>query len=282
MTILGKLKMENTFYSYAGSDVFKTIAASHVHRGAELLYIVSGKCIMEFSDGEVLTGTPGCVFIIPPLVFHERRIVSECKTFYVVFEKNDDAFLRSSHVVNIGKDDLIPQWFENLELLNREYDTAQANGILYALLQRLKKIEHSNKYAENLHPSVIKVRELIQNNYSQPLTVSDLAQQAGISQSHLNMLFRQQTGHGVLHALIECRMKNARLLLQNYYYNISEVAVMCGIPDLAYFSHCFRRYYGVTPGKFRSNPENFTRNQPPDNSFRPLQNDLNIKKQLKK
>ena len=211
--------------------------------------------IFDCGDGERISGYPGCVFLIPPHLFHERRIVSECKTFYVVFEKSDDTFFREWHMIDTNRDSLIETWFQQLELLNNAYESEQANGILYALLQRLEKIAKKNKHSENLHPGLLKAREYIETHYQNPkLSVTELTVYAGVSQSYLNALCRQATGYGILHFLTETRMRAARRLLLNYYYNISEVAQMCGIPDAAYFAQSFRNYHGVTPTQYRNNP----------------------------
>ena len=247
--------MTDIFFSYAGSDVFNTAAVAHAHRGVELLYIFSGECDCKFlPDGE-FRGRPGCVLLIPAHLFHERRIVSECKSFYVVFEKSDDSFCRVPRMIDTGRDALVEQWFQQLEKLNGDYETEQAAGVLYALLRRLEKIEKRNRHAENVHPGILKVREYIESHYQDAsLSVSELARYAGFSQSHLNAIWRQTYGHGVLHFLTGTRMRAARRLLLNYYYNRSEVAQLCGIPDAAYFAQCFRNYHGVTPTQYRNDP----------------------------
>ncbi|MDR0748859.1 MAG: helix-turn-helix transcriptional regulator [Tannerellaceae bacterium] len=46
------------------------------------------------------------------------------------------------------------------------------------------------------------------------------------------------------------RLKRARLLLKEGTYNISEVAYKVGFNDAKYFSNCFKKEFGKTPGEY--------------------------------
>lgn len=250
--------MDGISFSYAGTDLHHKTSAAHAHRGTELLYVASGECVIEFDRRESFAGRPGCVFVIPPHVFHERNNFLECRTYYAVFEKNDESQWSVPGMIDTGGDPLVAQWFQSLALLNDSYEPDQAAAILAALLLRLEKFERRNRNAGALHPALGRAREYMETRCGEPLAVSELALHAGVSQSHLNALFRRETGHGALHGLTEIRMRLARRLLLNPYYNISEVAARCGIPDSGYFTRSFKRFHGVTPGEYRRNPARFT------------------------
>lgn len=258
MMIEEKTQMDGIFFSYAGTDLHHKTSAAHAHRGTELLYVSSGECVIEFDRRESFAGHPGCVFVVPPHVFHERNNLPECRTYYVVFEKNDESLWNVPGMIDTGGDPLAAEWFRALALLNDSYEPDQAAAILSALLLRLEKFERRNRNTEALHPALGRAREYMETHCDEPLAVSELASHAGISQSHLNALFRRETGHGALHALVEIRMRLARRLLLNPYYNISEVAVRCGFPDSGYFTRSFKHFHGVAPGEYRRNPARFT------------------------
>ena len=53
--------------------------------------------------------------------------------------------------------------------------------------------------------------------------------------------------------LAKLRMgRSAQLLRGNLALPIGKVAASVGIPDQRYFSRCFRRVFGVTPGEYRA------------------------------
>ncbi len=251
----GSFKMDDIFFSYAGTDIFSKVTAPHAHRGFEMIYVKSGECVMNFESGESVTGIPGSVFIIPPHARHERSNPVPCETFYVVFERNDEASTGTPRRIDTGEDLLTGLWFHSLALLNDASEPEQAAAILTALLLRLEKFELRRR--NTFHTGLQKALDYLESHCGEALSVSDLARHAGVSQSHLNALFRRETGHGALHSLLEARMRLARRLLLNPYYNISEAALRCGIPDSAYFTRCFKSFHGVTPGVYRNNPAKF-------------------------
>ena len=85
--------MEKIVFSYAGKDRMSKVAQLHSHRGYELLYIDSGHCVITFNNSQKLDGAQGDVFLIPPHIQHERYNLSECHTYYAVFECNSVEFM---------------------------------------------------------------------------------------------------------------------------------------------------------------------------------------------
>ncbi len=87
-----------------------------------------------------------------------------------------------------------------------------------------------------------------------PLQIGDIARKAVVSQIHLNLLFRTRHEVSPLHYLMVLRMNRARRLLLDPYYNITEVAHLCGFSNLHYFTCCFTVYHQIRPasiGKIR-------------------------------
>ena len=95
--------------------------------------------------------------------------------------------------------------------------------------------------------------ERIEREYASALTVDQLARHAGIGASRLNQLFKEQRGRTPIQYLLALRLKHAAGHLRNPYWNISEIARLCGFENTNYFSRKFRAVYGITPGEFRRN-----------------------------
>jgi len=99
--------------------------------------------------------------------------------------------------------------------------------------------------------TVQSVMRYLQDNYSKPTEVKDVAAQVHLSERHVSRLFRQATGTSILSYLTRLRMETACRLLVEGQLNIKQVARAVGYPDSHYFTTLFGRWMGVTPAVYR-------------------------------
>lgn len=92
-------------------------------------------------------------------------------------------------------------------------------------------------------------REFMEANYGQPLQLTDVAVQLGISPRHLNRLFVKHEGKSVTSTLQEIRLGRAkRLLEKDPSISVKEVSFATGFSRPSYFTHCFKKAFGRRPG----------------------------------
>ncbi len=99
---------------------------------------------------------------------------------------------------------------------------------------------------------VTKVFESLSTDEILNLSVPDLARKFGCSRRHLNRLFHHYFALSVAELKREMRMLKAVSLLRNPTAKVSNVAEQCGFNHLGLFNSCFKRRFGVTPGKWRT------------------------------
>jgi two-component system response regulator YesN len=116
--------------------------------------------------------------------------------------------------------------------------------ILEKALDRL----HDHIGNENIIDDIISYTE---RNYTQPLTLEELAAEFGYNSGYLGRLFTRTTGTGYNYYLNECRIKKAKEFLAGGKYKVYEVAQMVGYNDVDYFGKKFRKHAGMTPAEFR-------------------------------
>lgn len=92
----------------------------------------------------------------------------------------------------------------------------------------------------------------IHEHYHERLTITDIAQKAGVSPSHLSRLFQQTLGTSPMKYLERTRMNQARRLLLNTHMRVSEVASEVGFEDPLHFSRAFHRVFGESPRACRT------------------------------
>lgn len=91
----------------------------------------------------------------------------------------------------------------------------------------------------------------IKDNYAQSITLSDIAENIGISTSYLSSTFKAETGTGLSNYISFIRLQNACRMLRDTNDPISLIAAKVNIGDTTYFSKQFRKYVGTTPSEYR-------------------------------
>lgn len=92
---------------------------------------------------------------------------------------------------------------------------------------------------------------LMERRLAEPLTVAELAAEAGLSPSRLHAAFRAATGQGPAACLADLRLDRAMALLGQGRLGIAEIALACGYAEQSALTRALRRRRGVTPGQVR-------------------------------
>lgn len=95
------------------------------------------------------------------------------------------------------------------------------------------------------------VIDYINAHLDRNLSLLDLAEVAGMSQSHFTRLFKQSMGITPYQYLIQQRVERAKQLLRQRPMAIADVALQCGFANQTHLSKCFRQLIGTTPKAYR-------------------------------
>jgi AraC-like DNA-binding protein len=88
-------------------------------------------------------------------------------------------------------------------------------------------------------------------NVENPISMDDVAQEAGRSKSHLSRVFSSEVGVTPYDYLIGLRIDLAKTLLSLTPFTIAEIANRLCYADAYYFSNAFKQRMGVSPKAFR-------------------------------
>lgn len=95
--------------------------------------------------------------------------------------------------------------------------------------------------------------DYMKKNYAYPdISLKTVSGFLHISASYFSSIFKKETGQSFTDALIEIRMEAARELLLTTGLKIFEIAERAGYSDQHYFSYCFKKYFGKSPGDMRA------------------------------
>ena len=121
-------------------------------------------------------------------------------------------------------------------------------GVLRSLLDRhTEKREDRVTITSSL--GVSRARAYLEENFSRPVKLAELAAICGITAWHLVHSFRDSTGIPPHAYLTQVRVSRAReMLLEGEA--LSSVAYRCGFSDQSHLTRVFKRIHGVTPGAY--------------------------------
>lgn len=102
-----------------------------------------------------------------------------------------------------------------------------------------------------------KVLAYVETHLTQPMTVDELAGQAGRSKSGITALFQTHCGMSPIKWIHQCRMNWACELLSTTTQPVGEIGAAVGIVDPFYFSKLFKKRIGQSPLEFRKQHQRF-------------------------
>lgn len=106
-------------------------------------------------------------------------------------------------------------------------------GLFIELLERQFPIENTNQ--------VLQLR-----------TASDFADTLRIHVNHLNKVLKETTGRTTTEIIASRINQEAKILLKQTTWNVSEIAYSLGFEEVAHFSNFFKKHTKVSPAAFRS------------------------------
>lgn len=99
--------------------------------------------------------------------------------------------------------------------------------------------------------ALVEVAALMEANIEEPLSLEELSQLAGLSQRHLQRIFREALHVSPSHYYLDLRLRRARELLLQTEMSITGITVACGFQSSCHFSKCYRALFGKPPSSER-------------------------------
>ncbi len=133
------------------------------------------------------------------------------------------------------------------------FNESKMTGYLYLFLSSLISMSETSKRSSYGNPAYIeKALRFIQYNYSNDISVEDIATSVGLSRSHLHRIFVQNLSVSPNEFLTKFRINKACSLLKNSELSINSIANSVGFSDPLYFSRVFKKVKGTPPSQYIS------------------------------
>ena len=160
--------------------------------------------------------------------------VTDYSYFKNLFEQGLDLYLRHNEDV---------EFYGKLIIYN----------ILGAILEEISLKESRNLkiHNQNAYEVVSLTKQYIDNEYNEPITLSQLAKKAGYSKEAYCRLFKRTYGKSPIEYLINIRLFYAKKILLTTKRSIYDIALSCGFNNDTYFYTVFMKKEGMSPNKYR-------------------------------
>lgn len=111
-----------------------------------------------------------------------------------------------------------------------------------------------NQWMPEVHPTrhLLRARDLADSRYAEPLTVKDLASEAGLSAAHFSREFKKAFGESPHQYLMTRRLERAASLLRTTDYTVARICYSVGLEGVGSFTTSFGRMFGKTPTEYRA------------------------------
>ncbi|MFC5407044.1 AraC family transcriptional regulator [Cohnella soli] len=259
-------------------EVGATLFPHHWHEHMEFLYVVTGHA--TFECGSVpYECQAGDLIVVNSNELHYGISRSEDLSYYALImdisllnspssDAADQKFItpmienRLLFQNYIEKDssvtDCILAIRDELEVKNVGYELS-VKAHLYRMLTLLVRryvatVRERDEYYARLKEldRLAPVLAYIDDRYKEKLTVSELADLAGLSRYHFSRLFKQVTDKSLVEYINLVRINKSESHLRDGRLTVSEIALATGFSDIYYFSRMFKKLKGVSPSEWRS------------------------------
>jgi two-component system response regulator YesN len=131
-------------------------------------------------------------------------------------------------------------------------DVAQLGGWLRKVSLMMQSELGSNR-ADGAQTFVTRAMDYVRDNYGdQELTVDKICGVLGVSSAYFSTTFKKETGRTFIAYLTDYRMEQAVQRLIENDDKTYVIAAQVGYADPAYFSYVFKKKFGVSPTRYRS------------------------------
>lgn len=154
--------------------------------------------------------------------------------------------------LKLGADDYLAKPFNADELQVRVANLIeQRKGLQEYYRKTLATFATAEVKADSMDAVFLqKIREAVEANLDEEtFSVVELGNQIGMSRSQLHRKLTALTGYSPNEVIRNMRLERAKQLLDKKTATVSEIAYLCGFNSPAYFTKCFKEYFGTTPAE---------------------------------
>lgn len=245
----------------------------HWHVEYEVIRILSGTLTVTLDEKSFTARTNDVIFVNSGIL--HSGIPEDCVYQCIVFDLN--TFLKSNAVCArymqeiLHQDIMIYHHFsekhkEILACINSIFQAMAEKSVGYEMIvfgqfyHFFGLIFSNHYYLENQlktrkdYKRILQLKQVldfIEKNYTSQITLKQLSASVSMSPKYFCRFFSEMTHQTPMNYLNRQRIEQACYQLSTTDDSITEIAYRTGFNDLSYFIRTFKKYQGITPGKYK-------------------------------
>ena len=192
--------------------------------------------------------TPDRIVVIPPLTLYSTSADKPFLHSFFYFRTPNDFFIKAHREIVLPAKEFIPAFKTTYQC--REDFVLGMYALTYRLLCLVSK-EFSLSGERQLDERIVRVLEFISTHEKRECANLELSRIACMSVSGFNHTFAKLIGK-TPQQYVQCFfLEKARIILENPRTSIDDAAEAAGFSDRYSFSHAYKKYFSIPPGKDR-------------------------------
>jgi len=286
--------IENVKYCHVDYEDDRSFIFDHVHikwneqisfhqsEDWEISYIITGsgtRIIGDFME----TFSRGEIIVLPPNVAHgwyfdqfDHDKAGKIENITVIFPdsllikyaelfpeaKRPIAKLREINKGLSLSGDVLRKVEQLMLSMTEQSDMERISTLLLIFAQISSSVEmRVVGYNRKQSKTTLRLQEInrfILNNYTQKITLDEIANYVGMNTSSFCSFFKREKGQSFFSALNEYRINCSCLMLRETSKSIAEIGYAVGFNDIPYFNRTFKKFKTESPLNYRIRHNNLT------------------------
>ena len=218
----------------------------------QFLYVVKGEGIFESEGKQIVISEGDTVFSAAGTPTYYYKKGEAFSTGWITFRGTQVesilTYLSAERIAVLKSEAVKTQIQELCKRAERcESPAMLSQGVYRLLVTFFTSLNEARKA-----PKLIAAKQYVDLHYTRDLSVLEIADAVGISESLLFRMFREEEKCTPIDYLRSVRIHAARnLLIASENMRIAEIAAAVGYADVSYFCKVFRVETGLTPSAYR-------------------------------
>lgn len=253
-----------------GESHLDTGAKIEEHKQAchEVTCFISGMGTI-YSNNEPINCTVGDIHIISKGVTHKIESKSMAKLHFInfafgftknapkefveFFDNLNSTVIKDNGKIRTMLNMLVDEYYSNSSFTN-EMRESLTRLILISIWRSVNVKStgyNSSAKDENKKRIVYRIMRYVEKNFSENISVKDIAQEFSYNSNYLSHMFKNQIGMPLKEYIITVKMKKAQTLLADGKSSLSEVAMLCGYDSVSSFCRTLKKHTGNTSSFYK-------------------------------